>query len=82
MLGRNVSFCMHRYNVSLSEILNGSLSGFIYTYTQNQYDTSMVASANLLAETLLLRDGLLSLPIAHLLSVDEIRDIINFVCIT
>jgi hypothetical protein len=79
-LGRNVSFCMHRYNISLSEIFSGRLSGIIHTHTQNRCDTSMMASANLLMETLQLRDGLLSLPIGQSLSYVDICDIINFVC--
>ena len=78
-LGRNVSFCMHRYNVSRNEILSGRLSGIIDTNIQNRYDNSTTASANLLMETLQLRDGLLSLPS---MSDDDIRDIINFVCLT
>jgi hypothetical protein len=71
---------MHRYNISLSEILNGRLNGIIHTHTQNRYDTSMMASAHLLMETLQLRDGLLSLPIGQSLSYVDICDIINFVC--
>ena len=82
VLGSNVSFCMHRYNVSFFEILNGRLSGIIHTCIQNRYDTSMAASANLLAEALQLRDGLLTLPIDQSLSLEDICDIINFVCVT
>jgi hypothetical protein len=79
-LGGNVSFCMHRYNICLSEIFNSRLYGIIHMHTQNRYDTSTMASANLLMETLPLRDGLLSLPIGQSLSYVDICDVINFDC--
>lgn len=80
VLGRNVSFCMHRYNVSFSDIFTGRLDGIINTRVKNSYDTRMVAMANLLMELLQLRDGSLSLPIGHSLSYEEICVAINFIC--
>jgi hypothetical protein len=80
-LGRNVSFCMHRYNIPLSYIVDGSFAASINSYVQGLYDIPMVASANLLVEALKLRDGLLVLPYSQLsLNGDDVRDIIEFIC--
>ena len=81
-LGRNVSFCMQRYKIPLCHIVDGSFVASIYSFVQESYDESTVASANLLAEVLKLRDGSLILPHGQSsLTRDDINDIIEYICI-
>ena len=81
-LGRNVSFCMQRYKIPLCRIVDGSFVASIYSFVQGSYDKSTVASANLLAEVLKLRDGSLILPHGQSsLTRDDLNDIIEFLCI-
>lgn len=59
------------------------LSLIIWEFVQNAPDVSEVASAGLLEEALVLRDGVLELPHTQLtLNTDEINDIISLVCTT
>jgi hypothetical protein len=81
-LGRNVSFCMQRYKIPLCHIVDGPFVASIYSFVQGSYDKSTVASANLLAEVLKLRDGSLVLPHGQSsLTRDDLNDIIEFLCI-
>ncbi len=80
-LGRNVSFCMYRYNVSLLDVFGGAFVKFIYASVYNSYNSTTIASADLLVESLELRDGLFELPNSQLsLTRDDINNIINFIC--
>ena len=80
-MGRNVSFCMQRYKIPLRHIVYGSFVASIYSFVEGLYDKPMVASADLPAEALKLRDSGLVLP--HGLSSltrDDVEDIIEFIC--
>ena len=73
---------MQRYKIPLCHIFDGSFVASIYSFVQGSYDTSTVASANLLAEALELRDGSLALPYGQSsLTRDDLNDIIEFICI-
>ena len=84
-LGRNVAFCMQRYNMPLRYTVDGSFAASAYFFVQGSYDKSAVVRANLLAELLKLRDG--SLVLTHGLSSssssltrDYLNDIVRFIC--
>ena len=79
VIGRNVSFCMSRYDISLFEVFNGTFAKLIYAYAQRLYNTATLASAEFLIETINLRDGLLVLS-DNGLTFNEINDIIDFIC--
>ena len=80
-IGRNVSFCMGRYDVSLSDVFNGTFAEYIYAHVQASYDTAALDRAEFLTELLKIRDGLLVLPSNNLsITVDEINHIVDFIC--
>jgi hypothetical protein len=73
---------MQRYKIPLYNIFDGSFVASNYSFVQGLYDKSAVASVNLLAEVLKLRDG--SLVLSHgqsSLTRDNLNDIIEFLCI-
>lgn len=78
-LGENMLFCMQRYNCSLSDLLYGSINAVISSFFFNSVDVSMRESANLLLESLMIRDGLMKLP-TGMFSSDELQCIIDYVC--
>jgi hypothetical protein len=61
-IGRNVSYCMSRYDISVHDVFNGTFAKFIYAYVQRMYNTVASTSVEFLLETINLRDGLLVLP--------------------
>ncbi len=79
LLGRNVSFCMQRYDISVLDVFNGAFAGSIHVFVRNSYDAHTLALANLLGELLQLRDGALELPLSQL-SIGDINAIIDFIC--
>jgi hypothetical protein len=36
-IGRNVSYCMNRYDISLHDVFNGTFAKFIYALVQRMY---------------------------------------------
>jgi hypothetical protein len=57
-LNRNVSFCMHRYNVSVSDVLSGAFATSIQAFVRNSRGASPLATADLLVKALNLRDSM------------------------
>ena len=57
LLGRNVAFCMQRYNISVYDVLGNAFAGSVYAFVQGSRDFSVLAYANLLVEVVKLRDG-------------------------
>jgi hypothetical protein len=41
LLGRNVSFCMHRYNFSVSDVFSGAFATSIQAFVRNSRDASL-----------------------------------------
>jgi predicted transcriptional regulator len=72
--------------MSLSDVFNETSENIIYTFVQNAQDASVIVSAHLLEELLQLRqlrDRVLELPHGQFsLNMDDINDIISFVCTT
>ena len=81
-LGRNLSLCMQRYNISERDVFGGSFAGSVFASVRNSYDPSELVSADFLVEVLQLRDGLLVLPSSSGLSFvsNDFTDIIDFIC--
>jgi hypothetical protein len=80
-LGRNIALCMHRYSMSLSDVFSETSEDIIYTFVQNAQDAFVIVSAHLLEELLQLRDGVLELPHGQFsLNMDDINDMISFIC--
>jgi hypothetical protein len=80
-LGRNSALCMHRYSMSLSDVFHGAIEHTINTFVHNVSDASAIVLARLLDEALKLRDGMLELPHGQFsLTMDDINDIIDFIC--
>jgi hypothetical protein len=80
-IGRNVSYCMNRYDISLHDVFNDSFTKFIYVYAQRMCSMVTSVSVEFLLETINLRDGMLVLPDDRL-TLNEINDIIDFICTT
>jgi hypothetical protein len=77
-IGRNVSYCLSRYDISLHDVFNGTFAKFIYAYVQRMYNMVASTSVEFLLET---SNALLVLP-DNSLTFNEINDIIDFICTT
>ncbi len=78
LLGRNVSLCLERYHISVSDVLRTSS---VHSFVQGSVDPGTLASADFLIEVLKLRDGVLVLPPGELSFIsDNFTDIVKFIC--
>ena len=57
-LGRNVSFCMLRYNISVYDVLGVGFTGPVRASVQNSCDVNDLVSADFLVKALRQRDCL------------------------
>ena len=79
--GRNISLCMHRYGMSLSDFFNNNFSRLIYKYVHTSCASSVTVLADLLSDTINLRDGEMTLLNGeYSLNTDDMNDIIDFIC--
>ena len=80
-LGRNFSFCMNRYNMSVNDIFSGTCTSRIHAFIRKSLDVSIIGIADFLVETLKLRSGLLELPDnEQSLIMTDINHIVSFIC--
>jgi len=78
--GRNVSFCLRRYNCDFNDLLScRSFSHIISHFVSASHTEVQRVIASLLSECLLLRDGTLHLP--DCFSRIDINDIIMDLCV-
>ena len=82
ILGQNVLFCAQRYHRSICDVTYNPTDSSIVSFAHNSADFETYMAANLLAETLMLRDQVLSFSDGFSLSSDEFNDIINYICIS
>jgi len=85
-VGRNVLYCMRRFNAVLSDILSEEFDALVWKHAtkdisdEQEKDISdeQEQSASLLQECILLRDNVLTLP--EIFNVTDIERIISEVC--
>jgi len=77
-VGRNVLYCMRRFNAVLSDILSEEFDTFVWKHVTKDISDEQEQSASLLKECILLRDGFLSLP--EIFALTDIENIISEVC--
>ena len=82
ILGQNVLFCAQRYHRSIHDVIYNPTDSSIVSFAHNSADFETHMAANLLAETLMLRDQVLSFSDGFSLSSDELNVIINYICIS
>lgn len=79
--GRNISLCMHRYGMSVFDFFNNNFSKLIDKYVHTSCAFSDVVLADLLSDTIKVRDGELTLANGeYSLNTDDINYIIDFIC--
>ena len=79
-LGQNVLFCTQRYQRSIHDIIYSSVDGIINSFAYNTVDYGTHMAANLLTETLMIRDKVLNFSNGFSLTSDELNEIINYIC--
>ena len=77
-VGRNVLFCMRRFNAVLSDILSEEFDTFVWKHVTKDISDEQEQSASLLKECILSRDSFLSLP--EIFALTDIENIISEVC--
>ncbi len=68
--------------LSIHDVINNPIDSSIVSFVHNFADFETHKAANLLAETLVLRDQVLSFSDGFSLSSDELNVIINYICIS
>jgi hypothetical protein len=72
---------MSRYNFTFSDVIRGDFVNSIYVHVRSLNDTATLVHADLLNETLKIREGLFDLPRGqHSLTKDDLNFISNFLC--
>ena len=61
-IGRNIMFCMQRYNCNVEKVCSGLMNDVIKSFCITSVDSHRAATANLLRETIMVRDNSLMLP--------------------
>jgi hypothetical protein len=79
-IGRNALFCMNRYSCSMKDVTSGNIGYFVEQYCHNQLTSDQKISAGFLIELVALRERKLALPDTCMLTMSELRDIIDYVC--
>jgi len=82
IIGQNVLFCAQRYYWSISDVIYNPAHSFINAFVYNSVDFESHMAANLLTETLMLRDRVFYFPDGFSTSDDELNDIINYICLS
>ena len=80
ILGQNVLFCTQRYHRSIHDIIYSSLCGIINSFAYNSVDYETHMAANLLTETLMIRDKVLNFSDGFSMTFDGLNEIINYIC--
>ena len=79
-MGRNIMFCMQRYNCSVEKVCSGLMNDVIKSFVNTSTDSHHVALADLLHEIIMVRDKFLMLP--GWFTCDDIDDIIFSICVS
>jgi hypothetical protein len=82
IIGQNVLFCAQRYHRPISDVIFSPAHSFINAFVQNSVDLETHMAANLLTESLMLRDHVYDFPNGFSMSFDELSDIINHICLS
>jgi len=81
IIGQNVLFCAQRYYRSISDVIYNPAHSFINAFVHNSVDFETHMAANLLTETLMLRDHVFYFANGFSMSHDELNEIINYICL-
>jgi len=82
IIGQTVLFCIQRYHRSISDVIYNPAHSFINAFLYNSVDFETHMTANLLTETLMLRDHVFYFPYGFSMSHDELNNIINYSCLS
>jgi hypothetical protein len=82
ILGQNALFCTQRYDQSLHYVFNNPVDGLINSFVFNSIDYDSHIAANILTESIMLRDHVFWFSNGFSLSHDELDDIINYICLS
>jgi len=73
-------FCMQRYNCNVDKVCFGLMNYVIKSLCSTSIDSHHTATANLLLETIMVRDNVPTLP--GWFTRDDINDIIFSICVS
>jgi hypothetical protein len=78
-LDQNILFCTKRYHRSIDYVIYSSVDGIASSFACNSIDDETHKAANLLTETLMLRDKVLNFPDGFSMTFHELNEIINYI---
>jgi hypothetical protein len=76
--GQNLLYCFERYNCTYSDLLFGSVNSIVNSFFLKSIDDSSFSTANLLSESICVRDGLCDIAINF--TKEELLSFIDNVC--
>ena len=73
-LGQNLVYCLRRYNCTLRELLDGSVSNIVRSFVFNSFDDNMRCSTSFLLELIMIRSNRLRIGLSDdSFSPDELQ---------